>query len=243
MTDVSPLSVGMNPYPIPTQEAANVFLLTFNFLAISALLVPASSIALIFSSFPVSFIFRVMSSHGTSQLLSGGDSACKSLTGTLGNQVAFYLCGKGKSECQYLRLYIISQLIFLFHREQDDIFSTYMHSVYSLLPSIFFPNERSPTQSMYPLSLFFSIVRQAFCLWLTVFLKPFLPPTHQFGNPSVWQNDLSRTAGSLKVCLSVETRIYAYIIAASLSFLLNKERQSNLYYQRRKVSPDLIEVF
>ena len=58
----------------------------------------------------------------TPQLLSGGNSACKSLTGTLGNQVAFYLCGKGKSECQYLRLYIISQLIFLFHREQDDIF-------------------------------------------------------------------------------------------------------------------------
>ena len=28
-----------------------------------------------------------------------------------------------------------------------------------------------------------------------------------------------------------------------LGVLLNKERQSNLYYQRRKVSPDLIEVF
>jgi hypothetical protein len=37
------------------RKAANVFLLTFNFLAISALLVPASSIALIFSSFPVIF--------------------------------------------------------------------------------------------------------------------------------------------------------------------------------------------
>ena len=164
------------------RKAANVFLLTFNFLAISALLVPASSIALIFSSFPVSYISSYVLPWDV-QLLSGGDSACKSLTGTLGNQVAFYLCGKGKSECQYLRLYIISQLIFLFHREQDDIFSTYMHSVYSLLPSIFFPNERSPTQSMYPLSLFFSIVRQAFCLWLTVFLKPFLPPTHQLEIP------------------------------------------------------------
>ena len=122
MTDVSPLSVGMNPYPIPTQESCQCIPADFQFPRHLRLTGSRLQHSLNFFFFSRKFIFRVMSSHGTSQLLSGGDSACKSLTGTLGNQVTFYLCGEGKSECQYLRLYIISQLIFLFHREQDDIF-------------------------------------------------------------------------------------------------------------------------
>lgn len=182
-----------------------------------------------------------MSSHGTSQLLSGGNSACKSLTGTLGNQVAFYLCGKGKANANIWDCILFPSSYFSFTVSRMT-FSTYMHSVYSLLPSIFFPNERSPTQSMYPLSLFFSIVRQAFCLWLTVFLKPFLPPTHQFGNPFVWQTIYLEplVLYSLFISWNPNIRIYHSCI---IKFLLNKERQSNLYYQRRKVSPDLIEVF
>lgn len=183
-----------------------------------------------------------MSSHGTSQLLSGGDSACKSLTGTLGNQVAFYLCGKGKSECQYLRLYIISQLIFLFHREQDDIFNIHAFSILITSINLLPKREISDTINVSPFFILFNSTPSFLSLADRV------PETVSSTHTSIWKSlCLAKRFISNRwfstVCLSVETRIYAYIIAASLSFLLNKERQSNLYYQRRKVSPDLIEVF
>ena len=84
-------------------------------------LFPASSIALIFSSFPVSLYFELCLRWDVPTFVRR--QFCVQVPhGYVGKSNAFYLCGKGKSECQYLRLYIISQLIFLFHREQDDIF-------------------------------------------------------------------------------------------------------------------------
>lgn len=162
--------------------------------------------------------------------------------GYVGKSSRVLFVRKGKSECQYLRLYIISQLIFLFHREQDDIFQhtciQYTH---------YFHQSSSQTRDL----------RHNQCIpFLYSFnstpsflsLADRVPETVSSTHTSIWKSlCLAKRFISNRwfstVCLSVETRIYAYIIAASLSFLLNKERQSNLYYQRRKVSPDLIEVF
>ena len=167
MTDVSPLSVGMNPYPIPTQESCQCIPADFQFPRHLRLTGSRLQHSLNFFFFSRKFIFRVMSSPWDVPALSEAIHQYKSLTGTLGNQVTILFVQRGKKRMPMLRLYI-SQFIFLFHREQDDDVPTYMHSVYPL-PSINLSLRAGDLDTInVSLSLFFSIVRQAFCLWLTI---------------------------------------------------------------------------
>lgn len=59
MTDVSPLSVGMNPYPIPTQESCQCIPADFQFPRHLRLTGSRLQHSLNFSSFPVSLYFEL----------------------------------------------------------------------------------------------------------------------------------------------------------------------------------------
>ena len=121
--------------------------------------------------------------------------------GYVGKSSRVLFVRKGKKECQYLRLYIISQLIFSFTVSRMTFFNIHAFSILITSINLLPKREISDTINVSPFFILFNST-PSFLSLLTVFLKPFLPPTHQFGNPLFGINDLSRTAGFYSLFIS-----------------------------------------